>query len=164
MSTLDLVLAGIVLAFAGIGALRGWIAEALTLGVWLAAGLIAWLFAEEASPWFAQGIIGDEAGQRIMAFIALFVAAFMVFSVANFFLRKMVFNVGLNPWRRIFGALFGAVRGFIVAAIVVALAGLTRFPQQAWWTESRLAPPLQATALSLASHLPADLAGRFRNR
>lgn len=163
MNPLDLTLIGIVSAFAAIGALRGGVAEALSLMVWGAAGVIAWLFAEEAAPWFARGII-DETGRRIMGFVAIFIVSFMVLTLLSFVVRKTLFLVPPRGWSRLFGAVLGAGRGLMVAAILVGLAGLTRLPQEAWWRGSRLAPPLQSLTLRLVSHLPDDLAIQFRYR
>jgi hypothetical protein len=62
--------------------------------------------------------------------------------------------VSLGFIDRFLGAAFGLARGVIVVVIFVLIAGLTALPQQEWWQNATLAPPLVAAALSLREWLP----------
>ena len=54
----------------------------------------------------------------------------------------------------------------VVAIIVVAvlIGGLTMLPQQAWWRQAWLAPPLETAVLASKPWLPAAVAKRIRYR
>ena len=58
--------------------------------------------------------------------------------------------------------IFGAARGVLLVAILVLLAGLTTFPQESWWQDSRMVPYFQELAFWLRDLLPEDLAEYFR--
>ena len=46
-------------------------------------------------------------------------------------------------------------------AILVLMAGLSPFPKDAWWSESRLLPYFQEMAVMLKGYLPPDIAAYF---
>ena len=60
------------------------------------------------------------------------------------------------------GMIFGAARGVLMIAALVLLAGLTPFPGDPWWQESRLIPYFEELAVWLRDMLPEDVAEKFR--
>jgi membrane protein required for colicin V production len=49
-----------------------------------------------------------------------------------------------------------------VVMILVAVGGMTAAPQQIWWKQATLAPPLQTAVLAARPWMPDDLAKRIR--
>jgi membrane protein required for colicin V production len=49
----------------------------------------------------------------------------------------------------------------VVVSILILLAGLTPFPGDSWWTESRLIPYFQEMAIWMKAYLPTDIAANF---
>lgn len=163
MNEFDAILSMIVLAFAGIGALRGVVAEGFSWLVWIVAGILAWLFADTVSAWF-EPRLADRLLRDMLAFILTFLGLFMALSIVSWVLRKLVFAIPLSRGLRIWGAVFGVVRGLIVVLVLFILAGLTAFPQQPWWRESSAAPLVQPIAQEAIARLPAEVARQFSYR
>ncbi|MCG8099299.1 MAG: CvpA family protein, partial [Candidatus Thiodiazotropha taylori] len=76
-------------------------------------------------------------------------------------MKVLVASTGLSGTDRMIGIFFGVARGAVMVAILVLLAGLTPFPNDPWWSESRLIPYFQEMALWLKGFLPSDIADNF---
>lgn len=161
MNGLDWTLTAIVLLFAGIGALRGLIAEVLSFVAWISAAVLAWLFYDGVAVWFMEHI-AEPLLRQIAAFVAIFVVAFALLSALSFILRRFYFAASLTTGMRGLGALLGAVRGIVVVTVVVLLAGLTRFPQEPQWRASILAPHVESLATDVVQYFPGEVARQFR--
>ena len=70
-------------------------------------------------------------------------------------------KTGLSGTDRVLGIVFGVVRGVVVVALLVLLAGLTTMPKDPWWGESALLGHFQVIALELRALLPPDMAAYF---
>jgi membrane protein required for colicin V production len=160
MNLFDLILVAVVLAFAGIGALRGALRELLSVAVWVVALLMAWLFSASASTWFSG--FEDPSLRHMLAFVVVFACVFVLASLGAFVLRLILGVAVPNTQARIIGGMLGAARGVLMLLIIVSLAGLTSFPQKSWWRGSELIVYFQSMAQSLQQMLPADVAGQFR--
>jgi membrane protein required for colicin V production len=63
---------------------------------------------------------------------------------------------------RLLGAVFGFARGALIAWILTLLGGLTTLPENAWWRDGVLAPPLQSAVLAARPLLPIEIAKRLK--
>ena len=160
MNLFDLILVAVVLAFAGIGALRGALREILSVAVWVLALFMAWLFSKSASTWFSG--FSDPTFRHMLAFVVLFACVFVLASLASFVLHLILGVAVPTTSARIAGGVLGALRGVLMLLIIVSLAGLTSFPQKPWWRGSELVIYFQSMAQSLQQMLPADVARQFR--
>lgn len=163
MNEFDAALLMLLAAFAGIGVLRGALAEGFSWLVWIAAGVLTWLASDIVADWFAPRV-SDALLRDTLATIVTFLGLFLVLSVISWVLRKFVFAVPLTPGLRVVGALLGLVRGVAVVLVLFVLAGLTAFPQQRWWRESYAAPLVQPWAQAAIARLPAEVARQFSYR
>lgn len=160
VNRLDLIVAGILLAFAGIGALRGVLRESFSVAAWVLAAVMAWLFSASAATWFAR--LGDPMISRMLGFVAVFVSAFLLVSVATFMLRLLLGPAEPGTKARIAGALLGTARGVLILVVVVLLAGLTSLPKKPVWKDSAFIVYFQSMALAVRDLLPEDVARQFR--
>ncbi|MHB8454134.1 MAG: CvpA family protein [Acidiferrobacterales bacterium] len=160
MTRLDLIIVIVVLSFAGIGVLRGWLREFASLLAWAVATMAAWFFSASAASWFTW--VGDATLRRILGFVVVFAAVFMVVSLAALALRLLFFASVPGVAGRISGGMLGAFRGTLVMVILVLLAGLTSLPQKPWWQDSSLVTYLESAALALRNLLPDKVAHQFR--
>ena len=160
MNLFDLILVAVVLAFAGIGALRGALRELLSVAVWVMALLMAWLFADSASTWFSG--FQDPTFRHMLGFVVVFACGFVLASLAAFALRLILGVAVPSTHARIAGGVLGGLRGVLMVLIIVSLAGLTSFPQKPWWRGSELVVYFQSMAQSLQTMLPAEVARQFR--
>ncbi|MGH8362720.1 MAG: CvpA family protein, partial [Gammaproteobacteria bacterium] len=59
---------------------------------------------------------------------------------------------------RSLGVIFGLVRGVVIVAVLVIVAGFTALPKNQWWQESRLIPYAQGAAGWMRALLPQPVA------
>lgn len=167
MTVIDFVVIGVVLLSLAVGAWRGMVSEILALVAWVVAFLAARTWATPAGGWLATGLadpLAEPLTQQVAGFVAIFVAVLILFALARWVVSLLLRAVGLAPLDRVLGSLFGVARGVLVVWVGVLLAGLTALPQQQWWRQAVLAPPLETAVLAAKPWLPPDLAKRIRYR
>ncbi len=119
---------------------RGFVREALSLAIWIVAGLVAWMFGGAFSRYLAD-YISTPSMQVIAACALLFVLTLLLGSLASFLLGELVRVSGLAGTDRVLGMVFGAARGCLLVVLVVGLASLAPVQNDSWWQASRLVPP-----------------------
>ena len=163
MNGLDLAIIVVILLFAAIGVLRGFVREVFSLLAWVVAGGISWLFAKDISDWFINSI-QNSGLRRLAAFAVLFAVVFILITVVSFFVRRWFFQGRLKTPDHVLGGIFGAARGAVVIVIIVLLVGLTSIPHKPWWHESYLVGYFQSLALWVLNFFPPDIAHYFSYR
>ncbi|MDA7825905.1 CvpA family protein [Porticoccaceae bacterium] len=135
----------IIVAISGlISLIRGFVKEAMSLVIWVAAFVIAMTFSDAASVLLVNFI--DLASLRqLAAWGGLFVGTLLAGAVVNFLLGKLVTSTGLGGTDRTLGLVFGVFRGLLVVlALVIALPKAIPVEQDPWWQESTLIPVFQS--------------------
>jgi membrane protein required for colicin V production len=160
MIWVDILIIAIVAISAIISLIRGFVQEALSLATWIAAFALAWFFfrplAVQLEPWIDVASIRLGVAYGIILLLVLLAGA-----LVNHFMKTLVETTGLTGTDRLIGIFFGVARGAVVVAILVLLAGLTPFPTDSWWNESRLIPYFQEMAMWMKGYLPTDIAANF---
>jgi len=153
-----------VLAVIGLSTLfafaRGVVRELLAIATWIAAVFAAFGFGNDVAamvPFFETSPLA----KQVLAYAMVFVGVLVLGTLMAFLLSKLLRAVSLGFVDRFLGAAFGLARGVIVVLIFVLMAGLTTLPQQEWWQNATLGPPLVAAALSLREWLPPAWAERL---
>jgi membrane protein required for colicin V production len=161
MNWVDYSIVGIIGLSALISLVRGFVTEVLSLAVWVLSFWVAWTFfrevADQLTPW-----ISLPSARLAVAFGLLLVVCLIVGGLLNFLVGRLVDSTGLSGTDRLLGVLFGLVRGAVVVAVLVFLAGLTPLPNDPWWRESQLIGHFQALAHWLMGLLPPDIAAHFK--
>ena len=163
MTVFDYAVLAIVAASILLGAWRGLVSEVLALAAWVAALLAGRALAPEMAPVFGEWL-QEPALRYAAAFIAIVVAVLVAAALLRLALSKLLRAIGLGPLDRFLGAVFGVARGVLVVLLCVLIGGLTALPQQAWWRQAWLAPPLETAVLAAKPWLPAAVAKRIRYR
>jgi membrane protein required for colicin V production len=134
------------------GVLRGFVKEALSLAAWVIGFWVAlahWdMLADKLG-----GAIDSRGTAATIAFAALLFGTLLVGAVVNHFVAKGLEKAGLQGFDRALGGVFGLVRGFALAAVVLMFAGLLHADRSAAWKESKLLPYFGPTVKWLRSHL-----------
>jgi len=149
-----LVIATVVLS-AIVGAVRGFLREAIALCAWIVALFVAWHFsdmiephlggllaAHYVRPWAARAII--------VALILLFGSALA--AIVGHYARLSIFG-GID---RFLGFIFGAVRGVVLIGVFVILGQLLKLDGEVWWRHSMLLPYGNSVANGLRVLVGAD--------
>lgn len=121
---------------------RGFTREAFSLFSWVAAFVIARLFGPSLET-MLTGSVATPSARAALAFGILFAATLVVGALINHLLGELVRVTGLSSTDRLFGMVFGAVRGVVLVVVLVAL-GQHLFGADAWWRESVLVPYFSA--------------------
>ena len=154
-----------VLAVVGLSMLvslfRGAVREVMSLASWVGAVWIALHFSPKVAPLLPVSL-GHPWLRLFGAFIALMVVSLLFFALVSLALARLVRGLGLGPWDRGVGILFGLVRALVLLVALVLAAGLTPLPREAAWRNALFSPPLVALAKNARAFLPASLAQRIR--
>lgn len=119
----------------------------------------AWEYPRLAS-WYMR-YVNSQWVADIAGFLTIFAAIALLSGVIGRIARLAVSGVGLRWFDRVLGALFGVLRGAVVATIIVmALAAFS--PTSGYLQNSRVAPFMLVTGRGLIWAAPADLRARFR--
>lgn len=153
MSALDWLFATIMAASMLLGAWRGLVYEVLSVLSWVAAFLLAQLFAPEVAGFLPLGHAPQEA-RHAVAFMVVFIAVVIAGGLLTFITKKLVEAVGLRPVDRVLGAGFGLLRGALLLMVVAIVVNLSPWRRDRWWIESTGAGMAVAAVKQLKPVLP----------
>lgn len=148
----------IVLLLIGLGGLaglmRGFVTEVLSLLAWVAA-FFAIRFFYPAGKVFAAKLTGTEAGGAVLAFVLIFLIAYIGFKAIAGMLGSRTRNSVVGPLDRVLGLGFGAFKG-LLAASVIYLLGTMVFdvidpgePRPEWLRAARTAPLVEVSSKAM---------------
>ncbi|MFO1431103.1 MAG: CvpA family protein [Candidatus Competibacteraceae bacterium] len=157
----DYVIVGILALSMLAGLLRGLLKEAISLGAWIAAFFVAFMFVEDGAAYLTR-YIGIPAVRIILAFGVLLLCTLIVGGLINLIVAQLLERTGLTVTDRLLGLIFGLIKGGAIVTVLVLLAGLTPLPQNAWWKQSVLLPHFQPAAVWLRARLPTAIAENFK--
>lgn len=160
MNWADFIILGLIGLSMLISLFRGFVREVMALAVWVAAFWVAITFSDEARD-LLSGHIELPSAQVAVAYAGLFIATLIVGGMINFLLGKLIEQTGLSGTDRFVGLFFGAARGLVLITAAVLFAGLTPFPQDGWWQQSRLLPWFEQLSQWSVTRLPEDIRGYF---
>jgi len=156
----DFVIIGIIALSAVISLFRGFVKEAFSLIVWVAAFWLSWTFFRDLSDYLIQWISLPSARLGV-SFALIMISILIIGGIINYLLSQLVEHTGLTGTDRILGIFFGIARGGVIIAIIILLAGLTAMPRDPWWNESMLIVYFQEISVWLKGFLPEDIARHF---
>lgn len=161
MIWVDFFILGIITISALLSLLRGFVREAISLASWVIALWVAVLFFQDLSS-LMKGWIDTPSIRDVAAFAILFVAVVLLGGLVNYLAGQLVSKTGLTATDRVLGMIFGVLRGVVIVAVLVLLAGVTALPEDPWWNESLLLGHFEDMAIWLRSFLPADIAANIQ--
>ena len=153
MTPLDWVFAGILAASLLLGAWRGLVYEVLSVMSWIAAFVLAQVFAPDVAHWLPMG----QAPQPLKyaaAFLLVFIVVVFAGGLLAWLTSKLVAAVGLRPIDRVLGAGFGLVRGALLLMAIAIVVNMTPLHRDDWWTQSQGAGLATAAVKNLKPVLP----------
>ena len=124
---------------------RGFLKEALSLGTWIAAFVVARQFHGPMDQLLETQIV-DSLMRSIAAFAALFVGTLLVGAALGFLLGALINATGLSSTDRVLGMVFGFARGALIVTVVIGLLNLTPLVNDSWYTKASLVPHFETVA------------------
>jgi len=156
MSALDWVFILILLGAVLIGAMRGLVFEVLSLISWVLAFFAARLWGAQVGMWLPMQEMDE--GVRIAAGVVIvFVVAIFALGLVIRIIGKLVQIVGLRPFDRTLGALFGALRGVLLLVLIALVFMLTSMRESQIWNTSVFAPHLVSAVSVLRPWMPQEM-------
>lgn len=165
LSAIDLLIVGLIAVSAVLSLYRGFLSEFVSLAAWVVAIWVATAYSVKVAPWLPAAIdeiqfsLGGTAVQLAnlrtgVAFVLLLVAVLIMGAIVNHLLSRFVLGGSLSLMDRALGLGFGVLRGGIIVVILILAAGLTRFPETPWWSESDLVGTFEPFAVWVVDQLP----------
>ena len=153
MAVVDWVIVGLLAISCLISLNRGFVREALSLAVWVAAFLLARMYSGNLASLLADHI---ETGsiRWVAAFVILFLGTFAVGAMITYLIAELIRITGLSGPDRLLGMLFGLLRGFVFLVAIVYGLQYTVVPQDPWWKISLIIPYLEMLANWARETLP----------
>ncbi|MFC4486982.1 MULTISPECIES: CvpA family protein [Tepidiphilus] len=140
-----------------VGAWRGGVSELLSVMAWVVAIVLGWVFCWPIGQVFYARWFSDPLLQRVLGFATIFLAVFMLAALMRYALRELLRAVGLGGIDRVFGAVFGVVRGVAVVLLCTAALLAVGVQEAPWWRQSSTAPWIVAALQRLEPWLPRGL-------
>jgi membrane protein required for colicin V production len=153
LSALDWICAALLLASLMLGAWRGLVFELMSIAGWLIAFLAARWAAAVVGDWLPMGE-SPEPLRYAAGFVLVFIAVAFLCGMLATLARHAAKALGVRPVDRVFGALFGALRGVLVLVVLAALVLMTPMRDEDWWRTSHSAAWLEMALSWLHPLLP----------
>ncbi len=162
----DGIVAVVIILSAVLAYSRGFVREALSIGGWILAAIVAYMFAPMVQPLMKEvpvlkDFLGDSGElAMIAAFAVVFAAALIVFSVLTPLFSGAVQRSALGGIDRGLGFLFGVLRGAILVAIAFLVYERVIVSDPIPMVDdSRTAIVFAQLSESLDEQIPSDLPG-----
>jgi len=157
VSLLDLMVIGIVLISGLLASVRGFAREVLAIGSWVAAAIAAYALHPRVLIFLEPHIANHQVS--IAAAIAIvFLAVLVIATMITVKISDLILDSSIGTLDRTLGFLFGAARGFLIAAIAFLffdkLVGEKQYPD--WIRDAKTRPMLKETGDQIISLLPSD--------
>lgn len=139
MNLADYVVIVAVLLSAIIGAVRGFLREAIALAALVLALFCAWQFSDLVEPYLG-GVLANPPvrtwAARALIVLVVLLIGMGVGALLAYFVRLSLFS-GTD---RLLGFVFGLLRGVVLLGVFVILGQLLRLDGESWWRHSLLIP------------------------
>lgn len=160
MTTVDWIIAAVVLASVLVGLLRGVTREIVSLAGWVLGLVLAYFYAE---PVGATLPIEPPVLRIAIGAVLILAGTLILSALLGALLRALMAAAKLSTLDRLLGAAFGFGRAALVLGVAVLLASATPVPRAGWWQASLLLPWVEAGVAFASPLLPESLA-RLRGR
>ena len=138
MTQVDNLILTIIAISSAFGVRRGFIKEIMSLLSWIAALLVSRVYSESLAS-ILGNLIDNPSVRYVIAFSVLFVVIFMLGTLLNHFMSKLLAVTGLKTLDRLLGAVFGVARGTVIVLVVLFILNVF-VSESEWWQQSTLIP------------------------
>jgi membrane protein required for colicin V production len=139
LTGVDVLILVVLLGSTVIGALRGFVREAVSVVFWILAVWGAWQFGPVVEPHLG-GLLADPSIAPWVGRLVILVLILLMGWVAGMLLSYFTRSLGLGTLDRVIGVLFGVVRGMVLVGLMIIGGELLHMNQEDWWNRSKLVP------------------------
>jgi len=156
LAWVDVTLLGVLAVSVLVGLWRGLVHEVLSLAGWVAAYFAAQWATPQLAPHLPVGAPASALNEGV-AFAVAFIVVLIVWGLGARAVSMLVKATPLGVPDRLFGALFGVLRGGVLLLAVATLVAFTPLRKAPSWQESRGAAWLGSALAALKPALPAHM-------
>ena len=157
---LDIILIFLMLVSGLLAMVRGFSREVLSIGSWIIALILAFLFHKSLAPFVADytaSITDNEVLPLIVAGAIIFVIALIVVSLITIKIADLIVDSRVGALDRTLGFIFGALRGFLLVTVLTMFAEFLISEQvPTWVTEAKSKPMIDSVGQSIINSIPED--------
>ncbi|MBV8502791.1 MAG: CvpA family protein [Paucibacter sp.] len=153
ISWVDLALAGVLLVSMFVGVARGLTYELLSLAGWIVAYFGCSYLAPVLLGFMPEGRFGQVPAQ-MGALVASFVIILVVWGIGARLVRLLIQATPLSLIDRLFGAVFGLVRGVLACMLLVLVLSMTPVSKSPTWQASSAVPWIETMLTDIHVVLP----------
>jgi len=117
LNLLDVIILVIILSSFFLGLIKGFVRELLSLAFFVTGLIVAYLYYPGLGAFFNRYM--EENLAYLSAFISLFFLVIASGALVTFFIRKMFLIGPIRLVDRLFGGIFGFVRGLLIVAVIL---------------------------------------------
>jgi membrane protein required for colicin V production len=140
MQGADYIIVAVIGVSVIIGAVRGFVREAVALITWLVAIWTAWRFSGFLHPYLG-GILETPEQKAWLARGIVLIVVLLIGSMVGALLSWLTRTAaGLSIIDRLFGVVFGLTRGVVLVGFAALLGQTLQLEHEGWWKHSKLAP------------------------
>jgi membrane protein required for colicin V production len=153
---IDFTILGVLGVSTLVSLVRGFVREAISLVIWVAAFWVAYRFSGQFAVSFLSSI--ESAGIRlVLSFLILFFGVLIVGAIANYAIGSLVYSTGLSGTDRVLGLIFGFGRGILFISVIVLVTSMSMAQKSEAWQGSQLLPQFEGIAEWLKALLPQQI-------
>lgn len=155
MNIVDIAIVLVIGASLIIGLIRGFIREVFSLVCWVLAFGLAYYYAAEGAVYLES--VEQPLSVRVgLAFFFIFITTLLLFSIASYWIYKMLVLANISSIDRLLGATYGVLRGVILVTFLVIAANFMDFQSKTWWQDSQLVERFSGLAETYVQPLVPD--------
>ena len=121
MSGIDIAIVAVIAVSMLVSFVRGFFREAIALLSWLGAVIITLFYTRQFATLLPRETIESQEARLAIAALILFFGSLFIGGLINWLCHKIIDSSRLGLADRMFGALFGAMRGAIIVSLLVML-------------------------------------------
>ena len=142
MSALDITILLFLVFWAIRGFLKGFASEIVSLVIWVSSVYLSIKYFHIPSELINNYVLSDQVSS-ILTIITIFVITFIVAAILGFIFSKIINIVGLYNYNKVFGLIFGSLKGFVFLTFLVFLIYQTDMKNYYMIEDSQFMPIIQ---------------------
>ena len=143
MSALDISILLFLVFWAIRGFVKGFASEIVSLTIWVSSVYLSIKYFHIPSELINDYILSDEISS-ILTIITIFIITFIVAAILGFIFSKIINIVGLYNYNKVFGLIFGSLKGFVFLTFFVFIIYQTDLKNYYLIEDSQFMPIIQA--------------------